>query len=81
MMTCNRHARRNAAVARCWFWTGDASACSDVADPHPSGTLTSRLTGNFEPRVAPMRCLAIDHLSRGLNRSRPTTTDFAVKSP
>jgi hypothetical protein len=53
---------------------------SDVEDPYPSGNLTSRLTGNFEPRMAPMRCLVIDHLCRGLNRSRPTTTDFAVKS-
>ena len=81
MMTCNRHARRNAAVARCWFSTGDASACSDVGDRHPSGTRTSRLTGSSEPRMAPMRCLVIDHLCSGLNRSRPTTTGFAVKSP
>jgi hypothetical protein len=81
MMTCNRHAPRNAAVARCWFWTGNASACSDVGDRHSSGTRTSRLTGSSEPRMAPMRCLVIDHLCSGLNRSRPTTTGFAVKSP
>ena len=40
----------------------------------PSGTRRSRLTGSSEPRMAPMRCLVIDHLCSGLNRSRPTTT-------
>ena len=81
MMTCKRHARRNAAVTPRCFSTGGASACSDVGDRHPSGTRTFRLTGSSEPRMAPMGCLVIDPLCSGLNRSRSTATGFAVKSP
>jgi hypothetical protein len=81
MMTSKRHARRNAAVARRCFWTGDASACSDAGDQHPSGTQTSHLAGSSEPRMAPMGCLVIHLLRSAINRLRPTTTGFAVKSP
>jgi hypothetical protein len=81
MTTCQRHARRNAAVARRWFFTGHGGACSDVGDRHPSATRTSHLTGSSEPQMPSIACLGIDLLGTGLNRSRPATTAFAVKSP
>jgi hypothetical protein len=81
MTTCQQHARRNAAVARRWFSTGHASACSEAADQMPLGMRARRLSRTSEHPMAPVSSLVIDDLWNRPSRSGATASSLAVKSP